>query len=111
MLPRAESWWAGALAWLSLFGTAAYQLLWMSARMSNETGFVVERAPTGSGTWTQVGTTAANATSLTDTAVAALAPGTFDYRVGATRVVCNPRGYLPYQPNPAFDPALVVTIP
>ena len=34
-----------------------------------------------------------------------------DYRVGATRVVCNPRGYLPYQPNPAFDPALVVTIP
>ncbi|MFO0686081.1 MAG: DUF2339 domain-containing protein [Sandaracinus sp.] len=29
-----------ALAWLSLFGTAAYQLLWMSARMSNETGLV-----------------------------------------------------------------------
>ncbi len=29
-----------ALAWLSLLGTAAYQLLWMSARMSNETGLV-----------------------------------------------------------------------
>jgi predicted phosphodiesterase len=33
-----------------------------------------------------------------------------DYSVGATRVVCNPRGYLPHQPNDAFDPGLVVTI-
>ena len=33
-----------------------------------------------------------------------------DYVVGATRVVCNPRGYLPREPNPAFDPALVVEV-
>ncbi len=33
-----------------------------------------------------------------------------DYEVHGTRVVCNPRGYLPQQPNPAFDPGLVVTI-
>ncbi len=33
-----------------------------------------------------------------------------DFTVGATRVVCNPRGYLPHQPNPDFDPALVVEI-
>jgi predicted phosphodiesterase len=33
-----------------------------------------------------------------------------DYEVNGTRVVCNPRGYLPHDPNPAFDPALVVEI-
>ena len=33
-----------------------------------------------------------------------------DYEVHGTRVVCNPRGYLPQQPNPAFDPGLVVTL-
>jgi predicted phosphodiesterase len=33
-----------------------------------------------------------------------------DYSVGATRVVCNPRGYVPHQPNAAFDPAFVVSI-
>jgi predicted phosphodiesterase len=32
----------------------------------------------------------------------------FDYVVNGTRVVCNPRGYLPMEPNPAFDPLLVV---
>lgn len=32
----------------------------------------------------------------------------FDYVVNGTRVVCNPRGYLPMEPNPAFDPVLVV---
>ncbi len=32
----------------------------------------------------------------------------FDYRVGATRVICNPHGYG--TENPAFDPALVVEI-
>ena len=31
-----------------------------------------------------------------------------DYVVNGTRVVCNPRGYLPMEPNPAFDPTLVV---
>jgi predicted phosphodiesterase len=33
-----------------------------------------------------------------------------DYRVGETRVVCNPRGYMPMEPNPGFDPGLVVEI-
>lgn len=33
-----------------------------------------------------------------------------DYEVHGTRVVCNPRGYLPQQPNAAFDPGLVVTL-
>lgn len=32
----------------------------------------------------------------------------FDYRVGKTRVVCNPHGYG--GENPAFDPALVVEV-
>jgi predicted phosphodiesterase len=33
----------------------------------------------------------------------------FDYRVGATRVLCNPAGYG--TENPAFDPARVVEMP
>jgi Icc-related predicted phosphoesterase len=33
-----------------------------------------------------------------------------DYTAGATRVVCNPRGYLPHEPNPDFDPGLVVKL-
>ncbi|MGB6306393.1 MAG: metallophosphoesterase [Steroidobacteraceae bacterium] len=32
----------------------------------------------------------------------------FDYVVNGTRVVCNPRGYLPMEPNPGFDPGFVV---
>jgi hypothetical protein len=28
--------------------------------------------------------------------------------VNGTRIVCNPRGYLPIEPNPAFDPRFVV---
>src|SRR5262249_10274772 len=32
----------------------------------------------------------------------------FDYRVGATRILCNPRGYG--NENPGFDPLLVVDI-
>ncbi len=34
----------------------------------------------------------------------------FDYRIGTTRVVCNPNGYGTTE-NGAFDPALVVEIP
>jgi predicted phosphodiesterase len=34
----------------------------------------------------------------------------FDYELLGTRVVCNPRGYIPYEPNPDFDPAQVVEI-
>jgi predicted phosphodiesterase len=35
----------------------------------------------------------------------------FDYRLGGTRVVCNPRGYLPHEPNEQFDPGMVVEVP
>jgi predicted phosphodiesterase len=31
-----------------------------------------------------------------------------DYRAQGTRVVCNPRGYLPDEPNEDFDPTLIV---
>ena len=34
----------------------------------------------------------------------------FDYELLGTRVVCNPRGYIPYEPNPDFDPGRVVEI-
>lgn len=34
----------------------------------------------------------------------------FDYRIGRTRVVCNPRGYFPHELNPRFDPSLVVEL-
>ena len=33
-----------------------------------------------------------------------------DYNVRDTRVVCNPRGYIPVEPNPGFDPGLVVEV-
>ncbi len=34
----------------------------------------------------------------------------FDYRVGGTRVICNPHGYGYGQENPQFDPELVVEV-
>lgn len=34
----------------------------------------------------------------------------FDYRIGQTRIVCNPRGYFPEQLNPAFDPCFVAEV-
>ncbi len=34
-----------------------------------------------------------------------------DYEIEGTRVVCNPRGYLPMEPNERFNPALIVEIP
>jgi len=33
-----------------------------------------------------------------------------DYMLGATRVICNPRGYFGVNPNPKFDPKLVVEV-
>ena len=33
-----------------------------------------------------------------------------DYVVNGTRVVCNPRGYLPGEPNPGFDPMGMVDL-
>jgi Icc-related predicted phosphoesterase len=33
-----------------------------------------------------------------------------DYRIGKTRVLCNPRGYAPDELNPRFDPKVVVEI-
>jgi Icc-related predicted phosphoesterase len=34
----------------------------------------------------------------------------FNYMIGATRVVCNPRGYFPHELNPEFDPTLVIEV-
>lgn len=33
-----------------------------------------------------------------------------DYVIGTTRVICNPRGYDDYEPNPEFDPQLVIEV-
>lgn len=33
-----------------------------------------------------------------------------DYIIGTTRIICNPRGYDDYEPNPKFDPQLVIDI-
>ena len=33
-----------------------------------------------------------------------------DYAIGATRVICNPRGYLPHLPNLNFDPGLTADV-
>jgi hypothetical protein len=33
-----------------------------------------------------------------------------DYMQSGTRVVCNPRGYVPMEINPRFDPELVVEV-
>ena len=33
-----------------------------------------------------------------------------DYVERNTRVVCNPRGYVPFEPNPDFNPSLVVDV-
>ena len=33
-----------------------------------------------------------------------------DYIARGTRVVCNPRGYLPFEPNTKFDPMLIVEV-
>src|SRR5206468_2848496 len=49
---------------------------------SNETGFKVERAPSSSGTWVQIGTTGANVASFADTTIAEST--TYYYRVRAT---------------------------
>ena len=34
----------------------------------------------------------------------------FDYELSGARVVCNPRGYVPMEINPGFDPGLVVEV-
>lgn len=35
---------------------------------------------------------------------------TFDYMIGSTRIVCNPRGYYGYEENPSFDPGILVEV-
>lgn len=35
---------------------------------------------------------------------------TSDYRIGATRVVCNPRGYRGYELNKKFNPGLLIEV-
>ena len=34
----------------------------------------------------------------------------FDYMIGSTRVICNPRGYTGYETNRTFNPNLVVEV-
>ncbi len=34
----------------------------------------------------------------------------FDYFIGGTRVICNPRGYFGYELNPDFNPGLVIDV-
>lgn len=34
----------------------------------------------------------------------------FDYMIGTTRIVCNPRGYEGYETNPAFDPSKMIEV-
>lgn len=34
----------------------------------------------------------------------------FDYRIGRTRVIANPRGYVGVEPNPRFDPGLTIEV-
>jgi Icc-related predicted phosphoesterase len=35
---------------------------------------------------------------------------TFDYRIGKTRIICNPRGYAPNDMNQDFKAGFVVEI-
>jgi predicted phosphodiesterase len=35
----------------------------------------------------------------------------FDYRIGKTRILCNPRGYIPKQPNLRFNPQCIIDLP
>ena len=35
----------------------------------------------------------------------------YDYTEYDTRVICNPRGYAPSEPNPDFDQTLIVEVP
>ena len=32
----------------------------------------------------------------------------FSYTIGETRILCNPRGYIPMEANPNFDPSLTI---
>ena len=50
---------------------------------TTETGFIVERSPNGTDTWTQIGTPAANATAFSDTSAGLTAGTTYYYRVRA----------------------------
>lgn len=34
----------------------------------------------------------------------------FDYRIGRTRIICNPRGYVPEADNPEFEAGMVVQL-
>lgn len=34
----------------------------------------------------------------------------FDYMIGETRIVCNPRGYIGYEDDPGFEPNLVLEV-
>ncbi|MHB1455501.1 MAG: fibronectin type III domain-containing protein [Armatimonadota bacterium] len=73
---------------------------------TDETGFIIERAASASGTFTAIATVGSNVTNFTNTGLAASA--TYYYRICATNGAGN-SGYT----NTAFDttPAAPVTIP
>jgi hypothetical protein len=73
---------------LSAVGTSASIILlnWTD-NSSNETGFEVERSPDGSGSWTLINTTAANATSYSNTGLTEAT--TYYYRVRAVNTGGN----------------------
>ena len=79
------------LAPTGLAATAASGQINLSwSNVANETGYKIERSPDGSTGWTQIGTTAVDATTYSDTTVAPAT--TYFYRVRAT----NAGGDSPY---------------
>ncbi len=34
----------------------------------------------------------------------------YDYRIGKTRIICNPRGYVPSEDNPEFEAGMIVEV-
>jgi hypothetical protein len=65
--------------------TTSIELLWPD--VAHDTGYEVERSPNGSNSWTQVGTTATNVVTYTDTGLTQNT--TYYYRVRATGTVGN----------------------
>lgn len=70
---------------LTATATSSSQIdLTWSDNSSNETGFIIERSPNGTGSWSQVGTAAQNATSFNNTGLSGNV--TYYYRVTAVNV-------------------------
>lgn len=74
---------------LEAFGVSPFEvdLIWTDS-FNTETGFTIQRAPAGAGTWTTVGTAPAGAGFYTDKHSGLSAETSYDYRIIAT----NPAG-------------------